>query len=64
MKTLHGFLITFMRATIPAHLTRLDLVILITSARNVVTTEDLKLENPGVTSPHNSDKLRPTQMTN
>jgi len=37
-----------MRATIPAHLTRLDLVILITSARHVMTTEELKLENTGV----------------
>ena len=37
-----------MRATIRPHLTRHDLVILIKSARHVVTTEDLKLENPGV----------------
>jgi len=47
MKTLHAFLITPMRATIPAHFTRLDFVILITSVRNVMTSEDLKLENPG-----------------
>lgn len=48
MKTLYAFLITPMRATITPHLTRLDLVILITSARHLVTREDLKLQNPGV----------------
>jgi hypothetical protein len=41
MKNLHAFLITPMHATIPAHLTR-------TSARHAMTTEDLKLGNPGV----------------
>ena len=48
MTTLRAFLITPMRATIAAHLTHLDLVILITYTRHAVTTEDLKLENPGV----------------
>lgn len=37
-----------MRVTMPSHLTRLEVVVLKTSARHVVTTEDLKLENPGV----------------
>jgi hypothetical protein len=48
MKTLHAFSVTPMRVTTPSHLTRLDVVVLKTSARHVVTTEDLKLENPGV----------------
>ena len=48
MKTLHAFPIAPMRATIPAHLTRLHLVIIITPARRAVTAEGLKLENPGL----------------
>jgi hypothetical protein len=48
MKTLRSFLITPLHATIPVHLARLDLFPLVISAKPTLTTEDLKLENPGV----------------